>query len=92
MYDNTTTPAVIMFDEQMKYINEYKTLFISMQDLKRRTALDNFRQKIGNHWTLHNNMIQTCNETNSKDCWQNVIYTGEPLLLSEISIEQWKKL
>lgn len=94
LYDNTTTPAVYMFDSQLKYLQDfnYDTLFISMQDLKRRNALENFRKKLGNEWLLCADMIQTCNETEDKNCWQNVIYTGKNLNLSAITIDQWKKL
>lgn len=92
-YDKTNkTPAMYILDEQLKFVKNYKTLFISMQDLKRRSALENVKNKIGSNWKMHPNMIQTCNEVNDKNCWQNVIFIGEDLQLPSVSISEWKKL
>lgn len=89
---NVKTPAMYILDEQLRFIKNYKTLFISMQDLKRRPALEKVKDKIGNGWKMHPNMIQTCNEINDKNCWQNVIFIGEDLQLPSISISEWNKL
>ena len=45
-----------------------------------------------NKWTLHPDMVQTCGNPKNKQCWQNVIYTGESPRLDIMSIEEWKSL
>ena len=88
-YDkDAKTPAMHLVKAQEKYLSNYKTVFISMQDLKRRPALDRVRRKLGGNWKMNPNMIQTCNE-NSSNCWQSAIYLGEPIELPSISISDW---
>lgn len=89
---NVKTPAMYILDAQLEFLQDYDTLFISMQDLKRRPALKKVKDKIGNGWKLHPKMIQTCNEIDSKNCWQNVIFIGQELKLPSISISEWHKL
>ena len=91
-YDkNAKTPAMYLVEAQEKYLTNYKTVFISMQDLKRRPALERVRKKLGGKWQLHPNMIRTCNE-DSSNCWQSVIYLGQDIELPSISINNWKIL
>jgi len=88
-YDKVAkTPAMHLIEAQEKYLSNYKTVFISMQDLKRRPALDRVRRKLGENWKMYPNMIQTCNEDNA-NCWQSAIYLGEPIELPSISISDW---
>jgi len=89
---NKKTPAMHMLNSQLEYIESYETLFISMQDIKRRKVLVNLKNKLGNNWKLHPQMIQTCNEINDKNCWQNIIYTGVKPKLPSISIDKWHSL
>lgn len=90
--DSFQSPSLYIFSEQSKYIKNYKTLFVSMQDLKRRKSLERYKQKLGNEWLLHPDMVQTCQTPGDLNCWQNVIYKGEQLKLPSISIDEWKKL
>lgn len=91
-YDkNAKTPAMHLVEAQENYLTNYKTVFISMQDLKRRPALERVRKKLGDKWQLHPNMVRTCNEDNS-NCWQSIIYLGESIQLPSISITNWKLL
>lgn len=92
-YEHTRpTPAMYMLDKQLEYIQDYKTLFISTQMLNRRNVLTRLKNKIGNEWNMHTNMVQTCNEVTDKNCWQNVIYTGDDIKLPNIPISEWKLL
>lgn len=89
---NKKTPAMYMLDAQLEYIKDYKTLFISMQDLSRRNALKRFMNKLGSNWQMLPTMAQTCNEVKDNNCWQNIIFTGEVPQLPSISIDEWKTL
>jgi hypothetical protein len=89
--DTAKSPSTYLIEKQLEYVQGYKTVFISMQDLKRRKSIMRYRQKLGNQWKLHPNMLQTCGEINDKNCWQNVIYNGEEIALPSITIEDWKQ-
>ena len=88
-YDEVSSPSTYLFLSQIQHIGSYKTIFISMQDLKRRQALYRYSQKLGNGWELHPDMIQTCSSNNS-NCWQSVIYKGAELKLPKMTIDEWK--
>jgi hypothetical protein len=89
---NYKTPAMYLLDSQLDYLKDYKTLFISMQDISRRKVLTNVMNKINSNWSLHPNMVQTCQEVNDANCWQNVIFTGDEIKLPSITIDEWKIL
>jgi len=89
---NQKTPAMYLLDAQLEYVKDYDTLFISMQDLNRRRSLKKVMTKIGNGWKMHPEMVQTCNEVNDTNCWQNIIYKGNPISLPSITIADWKKM
>ena len=92
-YERTKkTPAMWMLDAQISFLKDYDTLFISMQDINRRKYLDQLKIKLGKDWILHPNMLQTCNEINDKNCWQNVIYKGSVPKLSNITIDRWHQM
>lgn len=91
-YDtNEKTPAIYLIEAQLEYLTKFDTVFISMQDLKRRPALKRLIQKLPTGWQCHPEMVRTCNE-NSANCWQSVIYFGKNLELPSISIGEWKIL
>lgn len=91
-YDyNDKTPAIYLIEAQLKYLKNYDTAFISMQDLKRRKALTRLISKLDAGWKLHDDMIRTCNE-NSTNCWQNIIYKGSEINLPSITINEWKEM
>lgn len=77
---------------QLNYIGDYKTVFISMQGLKFRRFLNKYKDMAGIDWKLHEDMVQTCDNIKSKNCWQNVIYAGEKPKLNSIPLNHWKKL
>jgi hypothetical protein len=81
-----------LLNKQIEYLTDYKTLFISMQDINRRKVLTKIMNKIGGDWKLHPNMVQTCQEVEDKNCWQNVIFTGLELELPSIAIDKWKSI
>ena len=89
---NKKTPAMYLLDKQIEYLTDYKILFISMQDINRRKVLTKVMNKIGGRWKLHPNMVQTCQEVADKNCWQNIIFTGESINLPNITINEWKKM
>tara|TARA_B100000282_G_scaffold68300_1_gene46133 strand:+ start:9646 stop:10200 length:555 start_codon:yes stop_codon:yes gene_type:complete len=89
-YERTQkTPAMWMLDAQIKFLADYDTLFISMQDINRRKMLEQLRKKLGSDWILHPNMLQTCKEIQDKNCWQNIIYKGKTPDLPSITITRW---
>ena len=89
---NRKTPAMYLLDKQLEYLTDYRTLFISTQDISRRKVLIKVMNKIGTSWKLHPNMVQTCQEVKDKNCWQNVIFTGLELELPSITIDEWKSM
>jgi hypothetical protein len=91
-YDfNDKTPAIYLIEAQLDYLKNYDTVFISMQDLKRRSALIRLIRKLGNGWTMHPDMIRTCGE-DSTNCWQNICVLGNEIQLPSITIEEWKNM
>lgn len=88
--DTKQSPSMYLLEAQMKYIHVYDTVFISMQDLKRRNSIDRYRKKLEDGWILHPEMVQTCND-NSSDRYQNVIYKGKELQRPTITIDEWKQ-
>jgi hypothetical protein len=90
--DQMLSPSLYIFPVQMEYIQQYKTVFVSMQDLKRRKSLERYMQKLGDGWKMHPNMVQTCQTPNDANCWQNVIYKGAELELPSVTIDEWKKI
>jgi len=91
-HDKRFSPSLYILPRQLEYIQQYKTVFISMQDLKRRNSLARYAQKLEGEWILHPEMIQTCATPGDKNCWQNVIYNGKELELNSMPISDWKKL
>lgn len=94
--DSIKSPSLYILPEQIKYIQHYDTLCVSMQDIKRRKSLERYGQKLKSvthlKWIMHPNMIKTCNTPKDKNCWQNMIYTGKELNLESITIDEWKQL
>ena len=89
-YDtNERTPAIHLAEAQLNFLNTYDTVFISMQDLKRRKALNRLASKLDSSWKLHPLMLRTCNE-DSTNCFQSVIYRGQDIKLPGLSIDEWK--
>jgi hypothetical protein len=82
------TPAIYLLEAQIAYLTDFDTIFISMQDLKRRNALIRLMKKINAKWQLHPEMVKTCGE-DSSNCWQSVIYLGKDLELPGINISEW---
>lgn len=95
-HDNINNPTISMrlLPSQLSYIGKYKTIFVSMQDLKKRNSLKIFKQRIENftnaQWELSPNMVLTCDKDWGKTCWQNVIYNGLKPALDSITIDEWK--
>jgi hypothetical protein len=85
------TPAIYLLEAQIAYLTDFDTIFISMQDLKRRNALTRLMKKINAEWQLHPEMVKTCKE-DSVNCWQSVIFFGKDLNLSSINISDWNAL
>ena len=95
--DEWMTPSMRLLNAQSNYIDErYRTMFVSLQDVKRRSAATRYKDKLEwltcNKWTLCPDMVQTCANPKNKQCWQNVIYTGESPKLDIMSITEWKRL
>ena len=87
-------PGIEILKRQLEYLKDYKSIFVSMQHLGRRPALERFANKLENKtgisWTLAENMMLTCDDDYGKNCWQSIIYNGEKPKLPEITTEEWK--
>jgi hypothetical protein len=93
--DTFNSPTMRILPEQLKYINGYKTAFVSMQS-GRSNALKRFGRKLeyrtNLQWTLCENMHQTCNNCNDPECWQNIIYNGTSPNLKQMTRERYTEL
>ncbi len=95
--DKWMSPSMRILRKQLDYLDErYRTIFVSMQDVRRRSAAERYLHKLewltADRWTLHPDMMQTCNNARNKECWQNIIYNGESPHLNYMSTGTWKKL
>lgn len=93
--DTFLSPTMRLLPYQLDYIKGYKSAFVSIQHLSRRSAIQRYAVKMeyrtDKKWKLAPNMMLTCAEDWGRDCWQSVIYNGEPPKLPEITIEEWKQ-
>lgn len=92
--DTFMSPTMCILPYQLDCIKDYKTAFMSMQDLKKRNALRRFSLKAAKrtnkNWTMHPDMILTCDKDWGETCWQSIVYDGEEPNLQKITIEEWK--
>ncbi len=95
-HDTFKSPTMHMLPAQLEWLGGYDTVFMSMQGLKRREAIQRFATKINIHldqqWKLCDNMMQTCNNPADNNCWQNIIYHGDQPKLDTMTIERYQQL
>lgn len=93
--DTFLSPTMRLLPYQLDYVNGYNSIFVSMQDLSRRPAIQRFSVKMKRHtsleWELAPGMMLTCEQDWGKNCWQSVIYSGDKPNLPEITIDEWKQ-
>jgi len=93
--DTFYSPTMRLLARQMDYIKGYDTLFVSMQDLSRRPALERYGKKLEYRtdleWKMAPDMMLTALPPYKGECWQNIIYTGKKPNLKEMSINEWKE-
>lgn len=99
--DTYLTPGFVLVLAQYEYIkdrvDEKTSFIITLQDLKRRQALNRTVQKLNLHfdkkWILGDDMILTCDDKISEDCWQNYCYLNkQPKFRDRIRIDQWQAI
>lgn len=88
------SPPSYMIQTQLKYLaNEFDTIFISFEDVRKSRVTVNMSRKLeintGLIWTVGEGMYLTCPDHSSKNCWQNVCYSGVEPNLQKISKEEW---
>jgi len=92
--DTFRSPTMRLLPYQLDYTKGYKSVFVSMQSLSRRRALERFAIKMEYQtnlkWELAPHMMLTCRQDYGKDCWQSIIYNDERPNLPEMTIEEWK--
>ena len=93
--DTFLSPTMRLLPYQLDYVSGYNSIFVSMQDLSRRPAIQRFSVKMKRHtsleWELAPGMMLTCEQDWGKNCWQSVIYSGDKPNLPEITIDEWKQ-
>ena len=81
---------------QLEYLNAWKSVFITRQDPKRRRSFERTRGRAeywtGYDWTYHKDLIQTFDDDNNPNAWQNVIYNGSEPELKTMSIERYNEI
>lgn len=94
--DTFKSPTMHILPAQLEWLGNYDTVFMSMQGLRRREAIQRFASKIdiqlNQKWNLSDNMMQTCNNPDDKECWQNIIYSGEHPKLNLMSTKRYEEL
>lgn len=96
-YNDKNNPTMMMriLPYQLNFLNNYDTIFVSMQDLKNRKTLDIFKDRISDYtnlkWQMDPNMLLTCDQDWGSTCWQNIIYHGEHPKLQSITTDEWKQ-
>lgn len=93
--DKFNSPTMRLLPFQMESIGgDYNSLFVSMQGLSRRPAINRFAYKLRYRteltWALEPNMMLTTPEDHGMNCWQNIIYNGKSPDLKQMTIEEWK--
>lgn len=92
--DKFISPATHMILKQIEYLNQYDTLFISLEYISRKNAIINMANKMSlctkKEWLIGDGMFKTCND-DSKQCWQNICYTGKHPDFQRISYNEWKR-
>ena len=78
---------------QLEFLGGWKTVFLTRQDPKRRRSFERTRGRAeywtGLEWKYHPNLVQTFDDANDMNAWQNVIYNGDEPDLSQMSIERY---
>lgn len=98
-FDKRFSPSLRILTEQLKYLDDWKTLIVSVQDSSRRRFAERYINKLiyrtGLDWKLNDDMMCVGNNPHHRDYWQNVMYTGKKPILYQMSIERyneiWKK-
>ena len=93
-YDTFMSPASYMINSQLMYLqDEYETAFISLEGIKRNRTIINMAKKMeintGLQWSVGEYMYQTCANSESSSCWQNICYTGKEPSLAKMSRDDW---
>lgn len=92
--DNFLSPSMRLVQRQLIDVSDYQTLFVSIENIRRRSALKHFSNKMiqatSLNWNVHPHMLKTC-DADDIDCWQNVCYTGAMPRLNSISINEWNR-
>lgn len=96
--DQYMSPTICMLQHQIKYLNErmgFDTIFASMQSLKRYNTILRWKNKAelrsGLEWHAVDGMMQTCDDPNNFQCFQNVVYSGEHPKNDIIKYEEYEK-
>lgn len=93
------TPASLMVNEQLKYLNyTYDTVFITLEKLNRKNTIKHMANKMtissNIKWIAHDKMMFTCKKFEySKDdsaCWQNICFSGNPPNLKEMTHDEYR--
>lgn len=94
--DMMYTPTLYFTFAQLNYIQQWKTIFISMQSLKRRPTIKRLKTKLDwrtpLEWTVPDYFYQTCENPDDPNCFQNIIYNGEPPKLNRMTLEDYRNL
>jgi len=93
--DKFNSPTMRLLPYQMNsLIDGYNSIFVSMQGLSRRPAINRFAYKLRFRtelvWKLEPSMMLTTPADYGMNCWQNIIYNGKQPDLKQMTIEEWK--
>ena len=91
--DKFYSPSMRLLTTQLEFIEQSRTLFVSLQGTSRMNAANRYVKKLIKttdlKWQLDPNMRLTCPDAENKECWQNIIYTGEEPKMWAITRDDW---
>jgi len=94
--DKVFSPSQHLALVQMEYLENWDSIFVSMQGLNRRRSIERFKKKIEYRsdlqWTVPDRMYQTCEPQHDPNCYQNIVYNGKAPKLSNMAIETYREL
>lgn len=91
--DTYLSPSMRLMKEQLNYLKEFDTLYVSFQTPQRQKHLPRIKKKFErwtpHKWNMMEDMMLVCPDPKSSECWQAVLYAGVKPTNPTITVEEW---
>lgn len=95
-FDKHFSPSLRILTEQLKHLDRWDTLVVSVQDSSRRRFAERYINKLiyrtGLNWQLNSDMMNVGDNLYHRDYWQIVMYAGKKPNFHEMSIERYNQI